>query len=514
MKPKRAFAQAAVPLWCGLLLLIGCAVQYLAWQFNLEWLRRPIHLFPAIYPWTIAGFFGTSLVLIFLAFAVRTGLTRYQVVAKALGITIGLVAVVFLLEHALHKPVGIFDSLLFKETLHKAGGSLPGRPAIQTCATLFLLAIAALVFHRENKRRVEAFQIIVLLGMFFPLLAIQGYLLSVTVFRTLGAKPTIEMSAPTLFLFCVSGVGFFSFFPEKGLVSLFLGKGVAGATIRRVIPTVIVVPAAAVWIVFWLTMRMHWPLQLSISLFTFLLMGLLVAVGFDIGYLIQRHEILQRATEKTLRDQALILDLANDTIFIRDREDRITYWNKGAQRLYGWSEEEAVGQVIHSLLETRFPQSLDSVRAQLLAAGHWEGELVHNRHDGSLVTVASSWTLQCDDANRPLSVIEMNYDITARKKAEQDLQKSKERLDAILSSSVDGIIVYDAVRNEIGVLQDLRFVMINPAAEKLMRRNASDLLGHTVLEKFPSVVSDGLFEKFTRIVEENVTLDFEQPVLE
>ena len=120
-----------------------------------------------------------------------------------------------------------------------------------------------------------------------------------------------------------------------------------------------------------------------------------------------------------LHDQALMLDLANDTIFIRDREDRITYWNQGAERLYGWSKEEALGQVTHSLFKTQFPQSLDDIQAQLLAQGHWRGELKHTRRDGSLVTVASNWTLRRDHSNGLASVLEINHDITARKEAEQ-----------------------------------------------------------------------------------------------
>jgi two-component system, sensor histidine kinase and response regulator len=86
-----------------------------------------------------------------------------------------------------------------------------------------------------------------------------------------------------------------------------------------------------------------------------------------------------------------------------------------------------LGHVIHSLFKTQFPESIDKINAQLLATGHWEGELVHTRRDGALVTVASSWTLQRDDSNGPVSVIEMNYDITARKLFEQRLQEAKER---------------------------------------------------------------------------------------
>jgi signal transduction histidine kinase/CheY-like chemotaxis protein len=255
-------------------------------------------MFPAIFPWTIVGFFGTSLVLVFLALAVATGSAKYQMTAKALGVIIGLGAFAFLLEYALRKPVSTFDALLFREILYKAGGSFPGRPAPQTCATFFLLAVATLVFDREHKRRIEAFQVVVALAMFFPLLAILGYLLSASVFLSLGAKPTTEMAVPTLLFFCVSTVALFSFFPKEGLVSLFLGKDLAGTTIRRLMPTVILLPFALAWLLFWLTTKMEWPQQLSISLYTLLLVGLLVALSFQIGYLIRRHEIMRKATDR------------------------------------------------------------------------------------------------------------------------------------------------------------------------------------------------------------------------
>jgi len=124
-----------------------------------------------------------------------------------------------------------------------------------------------------------------------------------------------------------------------------------------------------------------------------------------------------------LRDQACVLDLANDTIIIRDNEDRITYWNQGAQRLYGWSEEEALGQVTRTLLKTQFPQSLDNINAKLVSQGHWKGELVHTCRDGTPITVASAWTLQREDSHRSRSVLEMNYDITERKRAEAGLRE-------------------------------------------------------------------------------------------
>ena len=161
-----------------------------------------------------------------------------------------------------------------------------------------MLAVATLVFDRKDKHRIEAFQVVVALAMFLPLLAIHGYLLSATVFQSLGRKPTTEMAVPTLLLFCVSGVAFFSFFPKEGLVSLVLGKDLAAITIRRLLPTVILVPFALAWILFWLTTKMNWPEQLTFSLYTIILVGLLMALSIQIGYLIRRHEIMRKATDR------------------------------------------------------------------------------------------------------------------------------------------------------------------------------------------------------------------------
>jgi hypothetical protein len=249
-------ARATVPFWCGLLLLFGSAVQYLAWLFDIEWLRRPLEAFTAIVPWTIVDFVGTSMVLVLLALAVRNDSARYQAAAKTLSVTIGLVACVFMLEYAFSAPLSTFDTLLFNQMVFKAGNSFPGRPDLETCATLFMLTVAALVFDRKDRGRIEAFQVVVALAMFLPILAIHGYVLYAIVFQSLAGTPTTEMAVPTLLLFCVAGTGYFSFFPKEGLVNLFQGHDLAGTTIRRMMPTVILVPLALGWVLFWLTMRM------------------------------------------------------------------------------------------------------------------------------------------------------------------------------------------------------------------------------------------------------------------
>jgi PAS domain S-box-containing protein len=92
-------------------------------------------------------------------------------------------------------------------------------------------------------------------------------------------------------------------------------------------------------------------------------------------------EDLKRA-EATLREHARLLDLTHDTVFVRDMADVITYWNRGAEALYGWSSDEAVGKVTHQLTQTIFSAPLDEINQELLRTGRWEGELVHTKRDG------------------------------------------------------------------------------------------------------------------------------------
>ena len=84
-----------------------------------------------------------------------------------------------------------------------------------------------------------------------------------------------------------------------------------------------------------------------------------------------------------LREQADLLETTHDAIFVRDMNDIITFWNRGAEELYGWPREEAVGKVTHELLHTVFPAPLQDIKAALIRDNRWEGELVHTKRDGS-----------------------------------------------------------------------------------------------------------------------------------
>ena len=118
------------------------------------------------------------------------------------------------------------------------------------------------------------------------------------------------------------------------------------------------------------------------------------AAGRVIGASNVARDITERKqAERALSEQARLLDLSNDAIFVRDAGDHVIYWNKAATELYGFTREEALGRVTHELLQTQFPEHLEKINEQLHRDERWNGELVHTTKDGTKVIVISRWVL-------------------------------------------------------------------------------------------------------------------------
>jgi two-component system sensor kinase FixL len=151
--------------------------------------------------------------------------------------------------------------------------------------------------------------------------------------------------------------------------------------------------------------------------------------GNPVAILEINNDITERKrAEDAVREQASLLNLTHDTVFVRGMNDAITYWNRGAEELYGWRKEEAIGKISHQLMHTIFPAPLEEIYAELLRVGHWEGELIHTKRDGTQVVVASRWALQRDEEGNSLAILETNNDVTERRQASDALQKAQAEL--------------------------------------------------------------------------------------
>ena len=177
----------------------------------------------------------------------------------------------------------------------------------------------------------------------------------------------------------------------------------------------------------------------------------------------------QRRADAEVVRQASLLDLTHDTVFVRDQNDVITYWNHGAAELYGWAKEEVVGRVTHELLKTVFPVPLAEIEATLHRTGRWEGELVHTKRDGSLVVVASRWSLQRDGDGVTAGVLETNNDLTKRRAAEDALRQAHAELAHVTRVTMLGEITA-SIAHEVN--QPLAAVVMNGNA--CLRWLASD----------------------------------------
>ena len=143
-------------------------------------------------------------------------------------------------------------------------------------------------------------------------------------------------------------------------------------------------------------------------------------VAFGIGNL--RAQADQRSANARIREQASLLDEAQDAILVRGPDGRVRFWNKGAERLYGYTADEAIGTAVHELLYAN-PDAVLMATNQTLRDGDWSGELVQRRRDGSLLTAECRWTRVTDDRGQHSSILAIHTDISQRKAAAREIEQ-------------------------------------------------------------------------------------------
>ena len=133
-------------------------------------------------------------------------------------------------------------------------------------------------------------------------------------------------------------------------------------------------------------------------------------------------EIERQSSDTRIRQQASLLDKARDAIIVRDLNHCITFWNQGAERMYGWTQQEVLGRSIESLLY-QDTQDFRHATQSTLEHGEWTGEILQYDRDGTALEVEGRWTLVCDEQGAPESVLAINSDIRQRKATEREIQR-------------------------------------------------------------------------------------------
>jgi PAS domain S-box-containing protein len=157
----------------------------------------------------------------------------------------------------------------------------------------------------------------------------------------------------------------------------------------------------------------------------------------------------------------------------------IKFWNRGAEELYGWSREEALGRTTHELIRTQFPVPLPEIVRQTREENRWQGELVHTAKNGRQITVLSRWgLLPTTDGSGAPDLMETNTDITGRKQDEEQIRKQREWLHTTLTSIGDAVIATDP---------EGRITLMNPVAEKLTEWKSEEAVGKPLTDVFQIV---------------------------
>jgi len=159
---------------------------------------------------------------------------------------------------------------------------------------------------------------------------------------------------------------------------------------------------------------------------------ILASKGAVIGVVLVFRDVAARRQEQIeTAQQAALLELTQDSVFVINTEGAVLFWSRGAEAMLGYTKAEANGKIAHELLCTDFPKPFTEIMADLMRVGHWEGDLLKTAKDGRLVAVSGRWALQWGKRGQAPRVLVINSDITERKRGEESLILQREQLRAL-----------------------------------------------------------------------------------
>src|SRR4029079_10954159 len=189
--------------------------------------------------------------------------------------------------------------------------------------------------------------------------------------------------------------------------------------------------------------------------------------GKPFQYIAIRFDVTERKlADERIRQQASLLDNARDAILVCDLAYDIIYWNKGAESIYGWSLEEALGCSIEQILFGGEDARFDDIRDAIAHTAEWKAELVQQTKDKKKIVVESRWTLVRNDIGQPDYILIINTDVTEQKRTEEHLLRAQ-RMESI--GTLAGGIAHDLKNILSPVLMAVEMMQLNGASAESAR---------------------------------------------
>ncbi len=184
----------------------------------------------------------------------------------------------------------------------------------------------------------------------------------------------------------------------------------------------------------------------------------------------------RKQAEEALTRQAELIDLSPDAIIVLKLDGSITFWSRGAEKLCGWTKDEAIGKDIHSLLKAEFPEPLEEILSKVKLDGKWSGEIVHTCKDGNKVAVQSYWLGKFGADGKIVEILESNVDITERLRMQANLEESA--------------VLVEEYANKMEALANQRAEQLRTAERLAAIGATAGMVGHDIRNPLQAITGD------------------------